>query len=377
MAIPDRGWVILAVSWPLFSICTILVALRVWVRTRIIRSWGWDDPFIILAMLCASTNTILVTLSAHYGTGRHAANLSAYETIQSTKFNWLSQGFHVMSTNWGKVSVGIFLLRIIQKVKHHRPVMYGGIVLLTIINVVCVYTIYGQCTPAAKLWDANVEGSCWDPDLQKNYAFFQGSSSALSDLILAVYPLFTIWGLQMALKVKIGLGCVLSLGIIAMIAAIVKTINLASLSARADYPWDTVDLTIWIAIEQYLIIIAACIPTLTPLFNIVVRQRTSKKSSSNPYQPYHKPAQGRSRQSGRVHLHTYDPFASAGKGVATGNKEYSLTWTRTRVERADAESDSEDPIMATTEAGQGILMTTEIHVQTGLEDGFEMGERHR
>ena len=174
MATPDRGWVILAVSWPLFSICTILVALRVWVRTRIIRSWGWDDPFIILAMLCAGTNTILVTLSAHYGTGRHALNLTDYEKIQSTKFNWLSQGFHVMSTNWGKVSVGLFLLRIIQKVKHHRPVMYGGIVLLTIINTVCVYTIYGQCTPTAKLWDSDVEGSCWNPNLQKNYAFFQG-----------------------------------------------------------------------------------------------------------------------------------------------------------------------------------------------------------
>ncbi|KAL4793720.1 hypothetical protein BDV19DRAFT_390925 [Aspergillus venezuelensis] len=369
MASPDRGWVILAVSWPLFSICTILVALRVWVRMRIIRSWGWDDPFIILAMLCASTNTILVTLSAHYGTGRHALDLNGFEKIQSTKFNWLSQGFHVMSTNWGKVSVGLFLLRIIQKVKHHRPVMYGGIVLLTIINTVCVYTIYGQCTPTAKLWDNDVEGSCWNPNVQKNYAFFQGSSSALSDLVLAIYPLFTIWGLQMALKVKIGLGCVLSLGIIAMIAAIVKTINLASLSARADYPWDTVDLTIWIAIEQYLIIIAACIPTLTPLFNIVVRQRTSRKSSSNPYQPYQRPAHRRNPQPGR--LQQYDPFASAGK---TEHNEYPITWTRTRVEGADAESDSEDPIMATTEAGQGILMTTDIHVHTGSEDGFDLGE---
>ncbi|KAL4963664.1 uncharacterized protein BDV14DRAFT_190774 [Aspergillus stella-maris] len=370
MAIPDRGWVILAVSWPLFSICTILIALRVWVRTRIIQSWGWDDPFIILAMLCASTNTILVTLSAHYGTGRHALDLNDFEKIQSTKFNWLSQGFHVMSTNWGKVSVGLFLLRIIQKVKHHRPVMYAGIVLLTIINTVCVYTIYGQCTPTAKLWDSDVEGSCWNPNLQKNYAFFQGSSSALSDLVLAIYPLSTIWGLQMAMKIKIGLGCVLSLGVIAMIAAIVKTINLASLSARADYPWDTVDLTIWIAIEQYLIIIAACIPTLTPLFNIVVRQRTSKKSSSNHYQPYRKPVHSRNHQSGC--LQHYDPFESARKTV---HNEYPLTWTRTRVEGADAESDSEDPIMATTEAGQGILMTTDIHVHTGSEDGFDLGER--
>ncbi|KAL4899576.1 hypothetical protein BDW74DRAFT_171391 [Aspergillus multicolor] len=351
MATPDRGWVIFAVEWPLFTLCLMLIALRIWVRTRVIKSWGWDDPLIILAFLCASINSIFATISAHYGTGRHASDLTRYQEIQSTKFNWLSQGFHVMSTNWGKVSVAIFLLRIIQKVKHHKPVMYAGIVLLTLVNSACVFTIYGQCTPTARLWDSELGGSCWDPDLQKNYAFFQGSFSALSDLVLAVYPLTTIYGLQMPLKVKIGLGCVLSLGIIAMIAAIVKTINLASLSARADYPWDTVDLTIWIAVEQYLIILAACIPTLTPLFNIVVRQRTSKKSSSN-----NKP--GQSAGASHPHPH-YEGYASGGgKGEPDA---YPLAWTRAR---GDGDSDSEDPIIATTEAGQGILMTTEIHVQT-------------
>ncbi|KAL2819311.1 hypothetical protein BDW59DRAFT_151623 [Aspergillus cavernicola] len=147
-------------------------------------------------MLCATANTALITTSAQNGTGHHAINLTDYRKIESTKFNWLSQGFHVMSTNWGKVSVGLFLLRIIEKVKHHKPVMYAGIFLLTIIHSFCVYTIYGQCTPTVKLWDSSVDGSCLDPNVQKNYAFFQGSSSAVSDFILVVYPLFTIWNLQ-------------------------------------------------------------------------------------------------------------------------------------------------------------------------------------
>lgn len=174
MSTPDRGWVILAVSWPLFGISAILVVLRAWVRTRIIKSWGWDDPFIILALLCAIINTALATIASYYGTGRHAIDLSAYQQIQSTKYNWLSQGFHVMSTNWGKVSVALFMLRISQRAKHHRPAMWTGIAVLTIINAVCVYTIYGQCTPTARLWNSEVDGSCWDPNVQKNYAFFQG-----------------------------------------------------------------------------------------------------------------------------------------------------------------------------------------------------------
>ncbi|KAL4783830.1 hypothetical protein BJX76DRAFT_243187 [Aspergillus varians] len=363
MADPDRGWLVLAVSWPLFSVCAILILLRVWVRTRIIKSWGLDDPFIVLAMLCATINTALATTSAHYGTGRHANDLTDYQRIQSIKFNWLSQGFHVMASNWGKVSVGLFLLRIIKKVKHHEPAMYATIVILTIINSVCVYTIYGQCTPAARLWDPNVDGSCWDPNIQKDYAFFQGSISAFSDLAFAVYPLFTIWGLQMALRVKIGLGFVLSLGVVAMIAAIVKTVNLASLSARADYPWDTVDLTIWIAVEQYLIILAAFIPTLTPLFNIVIRQRSSKKSSSN-----NTPGLSHSRQTGRSQA--YNALASR----SNGQQEYQ--WTASKPHRIYAASDSEDPMILRAEEGEGIMMTTEIHVQAGSEYGDERSMNH-
>lgn len=40
------------------------------------------------------------------------------------------------------------------------------------------------------------------------------AASAFSDFALAIYPLRTIAGLQMPRKVKVGLSCVLSLGIV-------------------------------------------------------------------------------------------------------------------------------------------------------------------
>lgn len=245
----DRGYVIEAVSWVLFALSFVLVFLRIWTRTRIIRSLGWDDALICLAMVCAlsgepsdrfqlltsqacaTLNTVMATVSTHYGTGRHATELSSLQRLESTKYNWLSQGFHVMSTNWGKVAVALFLRRILHKIKGHQAILCTFSVVLTIVNTVCVGTIYGQCSPTQRLWNHDVEGSCWDPHVQKDYAFFQGCKaplslwrgcllkkdvafSAFSDLALAIYPLFTIAGLQMALKVKLGLGFVLSLGIV-------------------------------------------------------------------------------------------------------------------------------------------------------------------
>ncbi|KAL4861221.1 hypothetical protein BDV12DRAFT_208257 [Aspergillus spectabilis] len=363
-SVADRGWVLYAVSWPLFGICVIVTALRFWVRIRILRSLGWDDAFILLALICAVINTVLITLSVQNGTGRHMEALSHTQQIASAKYQLLSQGFHVMSTNWGKVSVALFLVRIISKVKQHKRAMYAGIVLMSVINIVAVYTIYGQCTPTAKIWDfLGVEGTCWPDGVQRNYAYFQGSASALSDLVLAVYPLFTIKNLQMATKVKVGLGIVLSLGIIAMIAAIVKTIHLAALSAHENATWDMVPLTVWVALEQYLIILAACIPALTPLFNIIVRHRSSKRSRSNQNELH---AATNSRKQLSRHQQ-YLPFASVGRDYV----EYPMTWAKSgRDKRGSGESyrsgsGSEAPITSRVEPElpHGILRTTEFRIK--------------
>lgn len=138
-------------------------------------NWNWYLTVFLQA--CALVNTICVTICIHYGTGRHVYYLNDYQKVQANKFNWISQGFHVMSTNWGKVSVGLFLLRIVDRAKRKRYIFFGSMALLTVVNSVCVYTIYGQCTPTTALWNGTgpgKKGSCWHPNIQRDYAFFQG-----------------------------------------------------------------------------------------------------------------------------------------------------------------------------------------------------------
>jgi hypothetical protein len=62
-----------------------------------------------------------------------------------------------------------------------------------------------------------------------------------------------------------------------MAAAIVKTVYLSQLVARADYTFETAILCIWIATEQYMIIIAACIPALAPLVKMA-KMHTNRNS---------------------------------------------------------------------------------------------------
>lgn len=382
----NRGWILHAVAWPLLGICIILMVLRLWVRLRILRSWGWDDATILLALVKAAINTILVIISVAYGAGRHMVQLTEHQKSMAMKYQILSQGFHVTSTNWGKVSVALFLIRIIGGVNNHKALLYTLIVVMTLINAGGVFTIYAQCIPTRKLWNYDMqEGHCWPPGTQQKYAFFQGSVSALTDLILAIYPLFTIRRLQMAIKVKVGLGVVLSLGIVAMVAAIIKTTHLAGLTSYEDYSWKTVNLTIWVTLEQYLIILAACIPSLTPLFNIIVRHRSSKRSKSTTHElagtmrAAHFKSKSKSKaaktHTTNIDHQQYVPFASVGRDFV----EYPLTWTvssrrdRENGTNISSGSDSETPITGSTrpQVPRGILRTTEFHIQEVPANRYE------
>lgn len=172
------------------------------------------------------------------------------------------------------------------KNKFRERFLYTLIGLLVTINAICVGFIFGQCSPARRLWNPEVPGSCIDPTIQQNVGFFQSSFSCFSDFVLALFPLIIIWDLKMRRAVKFGIGAAMSLGILATGAAIVKTIQLQHLTARADYTYDTVDLVIWYTTESYVVIIAACVPTLRPLLPLLHGRSASRKSPSGSREIY-------------------------------------------------------------------------------------------
>ncbi|KAL8795389.1 MAG: hypothetical protein Q9195_002130 [Heterodermia aff. obscurata] len=288
----DRGSAILIVSWIECGVAITIVAARVYTRSRIIHNIGIDDWMILIALVLAVICSSIVTADVYHGGGRHYATLSPVNQLLAVKLDWISQPFAIFTCGTGKISVAFLILRIMAKNKYREWFLYVLIALLVIINAICVGFIFGQCSPARKLWDQSAPGTCLDPSIQRDVAFFQSSFSTFTDFVLAIFPLIIIWNLQMRPVVKLGMGCAMSLGLVATGAAIVKTIQLQQLTARSDYTYETFSLIIWFTTEMYVIIIAACIPTLRPLVRLLHGRLASHKSSSGSGEINHR-AQGR------------------------------------------------------------------------------------
>jgi hypothetical protein len=123
--------------------------------------------------------------------------------------------------------------------------------------------------------------------------------NSLSDLILTILPIIIIKKLNMEVRTRVVLCFILGLSFFAMIACIIKTIELKALGDRADFTYSTSNFVIWFTVEQYIVIIAASIPTVRPLA-LRLSQRWKNRSTPISSTPTVRPSP-RSAQPGATH----------------------------------------------------------------------------
>ncbi|KAK3320367.1 hypothetical protein B0T19DRAFT_468682 [Cercophora scortea] len=275
----DKGRGLVIVAWVEAAFGLLVLAARIYTRARIVRKIGWDDWTMVIATILAIVVSVVVTMEVHYGVGSHTVHIPPPHLIKAVEWIWISAPFSTMSACFGKISIALLILRMINRNKAYTIFLWALIILLFMVNLLLTVVTFAQCTPVPWLWDqldpaASYKGSCWDPSIQKNYGYFQGAFSAFSDLALSLFPILIIKDLKMDLKLRIGLCIVMGLGVIATIAAVVKTVQLKNLSTP-DFTYNAIDLVYWYISENWVIIVAACIPTLGPLYFILTGQRTA------------------------------------------------------------------------------------------------------
>ena len=110
------------------------------------------------------------------GFGRHAMLLSAHQRVETLKWNWLASPFLILSLATSKISISWFLVRVLQNThaRLRRSFLYFLIILITVIAVPAAGYSLGQCQPVQKLWNKNVSGSCYDPEIFVNVGYTHG-----------------------------------------------------------------------------------------------------------------------------------------------------------------------------------------------------------
>lgn len=213
------------------------------------------------------------------------------------KWHFVAQPAGVMCPAVARVAFCLYLLKFVGTGMKIKRVLWFIILTQWMVNLVTMVEILVSCRKFEMLWDPSIHHRCLSPIVQAYIGYFQGGSfqhffslsvracsngsaawNSLTDLILTFLPYLMLKDLNMELKTKLALSVIMGLSIFAMVACIVKTIELQVLGSRDDFTYHATMFIVWLTIESYVIIIAASIPTLRPLALRLCQRRADRKA---------------------------------------------------------------------------------------------------
>ncbi|MCJ1363414.1 hypothetical protein MMC16_002521 [Acarospora aff. strigata] len=265
---------------------SLAVAIRIYVRTQIVRSVGVDDYIMLLALALSITGFCVVIPEIRYGAGRHFAYLEPAKASIGLKLNFITQPIYLWAISVVKISIACFLLRIAPS-ESYRRFLWGSIIFLVVYTTACFLTIMLQCRPMNILWDGpTVKAVCFTPTVLRTMSYVNVSINIITDFIFAALPIPFLWQVQINRRTKIAVTGIMSLGVFACAAAIVKASYLGNYGKTGDFLWDSTPLIIWTVVECNTGIIAASIPTMKPLFKFPI-DKTLYSSSQQKKRNYY------------------------------------------------------------------------------------------
>lgn len=118
------------------------------------------------------------------------------------EFDYLAQPWLNMGSTLSKVSICLFFLRLVSRVRVWRSVLGVQIVLLLLVNLAYSFTTLLQCRPLEKLWNTDVNGECWSVETQHGIGYFQGAFDVFSGLFIALFPIMVIQDLDIRRNIR-------------------------------------------------------------------------------------------------------------------------------------------------------------------------------
>ncbi|KAI5863698.1 hypothetical protein GGS23DRAFT_565004 [Durotheca rogersii] len=356
---PDesQGPRILGAVLSLTSAALVVVCARFYVRMRMVRMVGVDDYIILVAMILSLVGMSIVIVQVHYGAGRHAAYLDPEVNRFGLKLNFISQPIYLWAIPMVKISVGFFLLRISPSMIYRR-ILQGTMVFLVAYTMVCFITLLLQCQNLAIIWDNRVVTTCWTQKTLQGLSYANATVNIATDVFFAVLPIPMLWKVQINSRTKASLVCILSLGLFACAASIVKTSFISSYGITGDFLWDSANLTIWIAAETNTGIIAASLPCLKPMFKNLLKS-SLRYGSSQRKDTYHLRSYG----------HGTGPKGSKGSKYLHSQTKTEVGTRKGSVPNNLADNISEESILS--QKPNGITKTTIVTIDRCAEDRAE------
>jgi hypothetical protein len=200
------------------------------------------------AQAAGLTMTVLVAVGVHNGYGLHLTDIkNDAQREVALKYTYIAPAVSVVASTAGKISMVFFLIRLLgtsaQSVHHWFLLTITGI--MVALNLFVIGILLGHCRPMEKSWKPLIPGSCIHNNVLDYGGRIQAIWNALTDFVVAGFPVYMVWRLQMRNTTKWGLSFLMGGGVFAGAATLVKVYYMRDLTKLSDVTYAWGPIAIW------------------------------------------------------------------------------------------------------------------------------------
>ncbi|KAL6238782.1 hypothetical protein BDW75DRAFT_236981 [Aspergillus navahoensis] len=330
---PSRQTSVIVMASIFVPLMFLAVATRVYVRTRVIRNWGWDDTTCVLAAIGSLANMASYMKLLDLGLGLHMWDIPVGIFMSESNARFLAANItYPWTVGFAKLSILLLYKRLFPTPREKLLIgigigvvgtLYFGFIIMAIVNIArCVTTAPG------------VNHFC--DFVHEGLVIWQAAVNVFTDFYVVVLPIPCVIQLQMSLKRKFGLVITFATGVGACGASLARLIISVIGLQNNDSMWQSAELALYSIAEINIGIIVACVCTFPIVFS---RLRESDVSSSVTRLVHSLLRNSRSSsKSSLLPVQEQDIIRAVGPGVSHNGKTKYHVWSRAREVEASFDS---------------------------------------
>ncbi|EPS38621.1 hypothetical protein H072_7594 [Dactylellina haptotyla CBS 200.50] len=255
-----RGGKLLAITVTFTSLAFITVALRIYTRARITRYMGWDDWFIMLAMIASLAMFGLQITAMCAGWYQHIWDVPFESFVFSKKIGLSIQSLYPWILGFMKISILLFYLRLSVS-PPFRLVVYISLGFMGLYTVASSLAILFQC------WPFNTRlghplGSCVNL-IALNYTV--ASLNIATDVFVYLLSWVMVRHLKVPTGQKIAVLAIFSVGALVCVFSGLRFYSLRDYWNSSDPTWAAFHVSAMSSLEANVAIMTSSVPAIKPL----------------------------------------------------------------------------------------------------------------
>ncbi|KAI9739973.1 MAG: hypothetical protein M1818_005029 [Claussenomyces sp. TS43310] len=294
----NRSPALLAGTIIVIVVMILAFVLRVFAQRMAGRANTPDMWLLLIGMIFALGIDGATIAAIRAGLGKHQLRLNDEDphppshTIIIFKAGYVTDICCMLSVMFIKLAILVFYSRVFTLLKRgFRIILYIMAAYTIALGISSSITMVFLCSPPSFFWyrayqlnmikpPYTLEGKCLNNLVTVGLLCIL---DLVEDVILFVMPIFGLWGLQMAMRKKLGVFLAFSVGAFVIATNVIRIYYTFRITNSGDLGYSNGNAFIWSACQSSIGVVSASIPAMTPLYYLASRNLGSRLEKISSY----------------------------------------------------------------------------------------------